>query len=33
MLEFFRRGVKTWVAKALLGLLILSFAVWGIGGE
>ncbi|MEM6934479.1 MAG: SurA N-terminal domain-containing protein, partial [Pseudomonadota bacterium] len=33
MLDFIRRGVKTWVAKALLGLLILSFAVWGIGGE
>ncbi|MBY8975797.1 SurA N-terminal domain-containing protein [Rhodobacteraceae bacterium NNCM2] len=33
MLEFLRRGVKTWVAKALLGLLIISFAVWGIGGE
>ncbi|MEM0921812.1 MAG: SurA N-terminal domain-containing protein [Pseudomonadota bacterium] len=33
MLDFFRRGVKTWVAKALLALLILSFAVWGIGGE
>ncbi|MEM7670485.1 MAG: SurA N-terminal domain-containing protein, partial [Pseudomonadota bacterium] len=32
-LNFIRRGVKTWVAKALLGLLILSFAVWGIGGE
>ncbi|MEM7505992.1 MAG: SurA N-terminal domain-containing protein [Pseudomonadota bacterium] len=33
MLELLRKGVKTWVAKALLGLLILSFAVWGIGGE
>ncbi|MEM8842722.1 MAG: SurA N-terminal domain-containing protein [Pseudomonadota bacterium] len=33
MLELLRRGVKTWVAKALLGILILSFAVWGIGGE
>lgn len=33
MLQLLRRGVKTWVAKALLGLLILSFAVWGIGGE
>ncbi|MEM8791445.1 MAG: SurA N-terminal domain-containing protein [Pseudomonadota bacterium] len=33
MLDFFRRGVKTWVAKALLGVLILSFAVWGIGAE
>ncbi|MEL6479356.1 MAG: SurA N-terminal domain-containing protein [Pseudomonadota bacterium] len=33
MLDFLRRGVKSWVAKALLALLILSFAVWGIGGE
>lgn len=31
MLELIRRGVKTWVAKILLGLLILSFAVWGVG--
>ena len=30
MLEFLRRGVKSWVAKALLLLLIASFAVWGI---
>ena len=31
MLDFLRRGVKSWVAKILLALLILSFAVWGIG--
>ncbi|MGF1552495.1 MAG: SurA N-terminal domain-containing protein [Paracoccaceae bacterium] len=31
MLELIRRGVKSWVAKALLLLLIASFAVWGIG--
>lgn len=31
MLDLFRRGVKTWVAKVLLAILILSFAVWGIG--
>lgn len=30
MLEFLRRGVKSWVAKGLLLLLIASFAVWGI---
>lgn len=30
MLNFLRRAVKSWVAKGLLGLLILSFAVWGI---
>lgn len=31
MLDLLRRGVKTWVAKALFGLLVVSFAVWGIG--
>ncbi|MEM6678367.1 MAG: SurA N-terminal domain-containing protein [Pseudomonadota bacterium] len=31
MLEFIRRGVKSIFAKILLGLLVLSFAVWGIG--
>lgn len=31
MLDFLRRGVKSWVAKILLALLIVSFAVWGIG--
>ncbi|MFV0475805.1 MAG: SurA N-terminal domain-containing protein [Pikeienuella sp.] len=31
MLNLLRRGVKTWVAKALFGLLVISFAVWGIG--
>ncbi|MEO0428800.1 MAG: SurA N-terminal domain-containing protein [Pseudomonadota bacterium] len=31
MLEFIRRGVKSIVAKILLGVLVLSFAVWGIG--
>ena len=30
MLDFLRRGVKSWPAKVLLALLILSFAVWGI---
>lgn len=32
MLEALHRFVKSWVAKALLALLILSFAVWGIEG-
>ncbi|MEM9138965.1 MAG: SurA N-terminal domain-containing protein [Pseudomonadota bacterium] len=32
MLDFLRRGVKSWVAKVLLAVLILSFAVWGIEG-
>ena len=31
MLEFLRRAVRSWVAKALLGLLVVSFAVWGVG--
>jgi peptidyl-prolyl cis-trans isomerase D len=30
MLEAFRNAAKSWVAKGLLGLLILSFAAWGI---
>ena len=32
MLDALRRFVKSWVAKILLGLLIVSFAVWGIEG-
>ena len=31
MLDSIRQGVSSWVIKILLGLLILSFAVWGIG--
>lgn len=30
MLDVLRRGASTWVSKLLLGLLIVSFAVWGI---
>lgn len=30
MMEALRQGAKGWVAKVLLGLLIASFAVWGI---
>ncbi|MEZ5842276.1 MAG: SurA N-terminal domain-containing protein [Hyphomicrobiaceae bacterium] len=30
MLETLRRGATGWIAKILLGLLILSFAVWGV---
>ncbi|WP_075214685.1 SurA N-terminal domain-containing protein [Mongoliimonas terrestris] len=30
MLDALRRGATTWVAKILLGLLVLSFAIWGI---
>ena len=31
MLNALRKGVGSWVAKIFLGLLILSFGVWGIG--
>ena len=31
MLDSIRQGVGSWAIKILLGLLILSFAVWGIG--
>ena len=30
MLEAFRNAAKSWVAKSLLGLLVLSFSAWGI---
>lgn len=30
MLEAMRKGIGTWVAKVFIGLLVLSFAVWGI---
>jgi peptidyl-prolyl cis-trans isomerase D len=32
MLEALRKAAGTWVAKLLLGLLVVSFAVWGISG-
>lgn len=32
MLNQMRQGAKGWVSKVLVGLLALSFAVWGIGG-
>ena len=31
MLHFLRKGVKSLAAKILIGLLVASFAVWGIG--
>ena len=31
MMQSFRNAAKGWVAKVFLGLLVLSFAVWGIG--
>lgn len=33
MLEALRKAAGTWVAKALLVLLVASFAVWGISGD
>lgn len=33
MLDSLRNASRTWVAKVLLGLLVLSFAVWGISGQ
>ncbi len=33
MLDSLRQAAKSWVAKLLLGLLVLSFAVWGISGS
>ena len=33
MLNSLRNAAGTWVAKALLILLVLSFAVWGISGQ
>lgn len=32
-MEFLRKAAKTWVAKFLLALLVLSFGVWGISGS
>jgi peptidyl-prolyl cis-trans isomerase D len=32
MLNQLRQGAKGWVSKLLMGMLVLSFAVWGIGG-
>jgi len=33
MLQFLRNGLTSYFATALLGLLIASFALWGIGGD
>lgn len=30
MLEAMRRGAQTWVAKLLFGILVFSFAIWGV---
>ena len=32
MLDRLRQGAQGWVSKVLMGLLVVSFAVWGIGG-
>ncbi len=31
MLQIMRRGAQSWVAKGLFIILLVSFAVWGIG--
>jgi peptidyl-prolyl cis-trans isomerase D len=31
MLDSLRKGASSWVAKILFGILVLSFAIWGIG--
>ena len=33
MLDFLRRGSTGWLAKILIALLVLSFAIWGISGS
>lgn len=33
MLDSLRKAASTWIAKLLIGLLVLSFAVWGISGQ
>jgi peptidyl-prolyl cis-trans isomerase D len=33
MLEALRKGTGSWVVKILLGLLVVSFAIWGIGRD
>ena len=32
MLDQLRQGAQGWVSKLLMALLVLSFAIWGIGG-
>ncbi|MDE1174252.1 MAG: SurA N-terminal domain-containing protein [Parvibaculaceae bacterium] len=32
MLDVMRRGARTWVAKALMALLVVSFGIWGVAG-
>ena len=33
MLDQLRQGAQGWVSKVLMGLLVLSFAIWGISGQ
>lgn len=33
MLESLRKAANTWIAKLLLGILVISFGVWGISGQ
>jgi peptidyl-prolyl cis-trans isomerase D len=32
MLDLLRQGAQGWLSKVLMGLLVVSFAIWGIGG-
>lgn len=31
MLDTLRRGASSWISKVLMGILVISFAVWGVG--
>ncbi len=33
MLDALRQGAKGWVSKLLMGLLVISFAIWGVSGQ
>jgi peptidyl-prolyl cis-trans isomerase D len=33
MLDTLRSGAKSWISKLLIGLLVISFAIWGISGD
>ncbi|WP_029057111.1 peptidylprolyl isomerase [Stappia stellulata] len=33
MLDTLRAGAKSWISKLLIGLLVISFAIWGISGD
>lgn len=33
MLDTLRAGAKSWISKLLIGLLVISFAIWGVSGD